>query len=405
MRIQRNRCLSVAVGSLVTGLISMGCNPPYNQAAVPPPAGPPEVAVVSVQPECVRISTELPARASAYLVAEVRPQVGGIIQERLFEEGSDVRQGDVLYRIDPAPYQAAYDNAVAGLARAEANLPPIRLKVARYKEAIEAKAVSQQAYDEALGALKQAEADVEYWKAAVQSARINLGYTRVTAPISGRIGKSNVTVGALVSAHQPVPLAVIQQLDPIYVDAPQSSANLLRLRRGLASGRIRGDEAGQTRVRLLLEDGTPYPLEGTLKFADVTVEPSTGSLILRMVFPNPDSVLLPGMYVRAVVEEGVVEQALLVPQQAVTRDPRGNAIAMVVDGENRVQVRMLAADRAIGDKWLVTAGLEAGDRVIVEGIQKVRPGVPVRVVPFEAGRAGGPATGAAQSAPSTQRAE
>jgi len=405
MRIQRNRCLSVAVGGLAAGLISTACAPSHNEAAMPGPAGPPEVAVLSVQPECVRITTELPARAAAYLVAEVRPQVGGIIQERLFEEGSDVKQGDVLYRIDPAPYQAAYDNAVAGLARAEANLPPIRLKVARYKEALEAKAVSQQAYDEALGALKQAEADVEYWKAAVQSARINLGYTRVTAPISGRIGKSNVTVGALVSAHQPVPLAVIQKLDPIYVDAPQSSANLLRLRRGLASGRIRGDEAGQTRVRLLLEDGTPYPLEGTLKFADVTVEPSTGSLILRMVFPNPDYVLLPGMYVRAVVEEGVVEQAILVPQQAVSRDPKGNAIAMVVDAQNRVQVRMLAADRAIGDKWLITSGLAAGDRVIVEGLQRVRPGVPVRVVPFEAGRSRGPATGSAPSAPSTRQAE
>lgn len=401
MRITQSRkpTIAVVISGLMVGLALAGCDKPGSGAA-PPPMGPTEVAVVTVRHEPVTITTELPARTAAYLVAEVRPQVGGILKERLFEEGADVKAGEVLYIIDPAPYQATYDNAVAALARAEANLPPIRAKVARYEEAVEAKAVSRQAYDEALGALKQAEADVAYWKAAVQSASINLGYTRVTAPINGRIGKSNVTVGALVSAQQTVPLAVIQQLDPIYVDATQSSANLLRLKQSIASGRIKGGGPERTRVSLLLEDGTPYPLPGTLKFSDVTVDPSTGSFIMRMVFPNPQYTLLPGMYVRAVVEEGVVEQAILVPQQGVSRDPKGKPVAMIVDAEGKVQPRMLTADRAIGDKWLITSGLAPGDQVIVEGLQRVRPGMPVKVVPFKTNQPGAPATaGANQSGP------
>jgi membrane fusion protein (multidrug efflux system) len=362
------------------GLIMSGCG---SKQAAPPPAIP-EVAIVTVTPERVVLTTELPGRTSAYLVAEIRPQVNGIIQERLFSEGSDVKAGSVLYQIDPAPYQATYNNAVAALARSEASLPPIRLKAERFRELVAVKAISQQDFDNAAAALKQAEADIEYSKATVESARINLGYTRIIAPVTGRIGKSNVTIGALVTAHQGSPLAVVQQLDPIYVDAAQSSATLLRLKRNIASGLLKGNGPNQTRVKLLLEDGTPYPQEGILKFSEVTVDPSTGSYILRMVFPNPKHVLLPGMYVRAVVQEGEVDRAILVPQQGVSRDPKGNPVALIVDGEGKVQQRMITVDRAIGDKWLITDGLKPGDRLIVEGMQKVRPGASVKVASFDA---------------------
>jgi membrane fusion protein (multidrug efflux system) len=372
------------MGVLVAGLLASGCG---QQQAAPPPAIP-EVAIVTVNSERVVLTTELPGRTSAYLVAEIRPQVNGIVQERLFNEGSDVKAGSVLYQIDPAPYQAAYNNAVAALARSEANLPPIRLKAERFRELVAVKAISQQDFDNAAAALKQAEADVEYSKATVESARINLGYTRIIAPVTGRIGKSNVTIGALVTAHQASPLAVVQQLDPIYVDAAQSSATLLQLKRNIASGLLKGNGPNQTRVKLLLEDGTPYPQEGILKFSEVTVDPSTGSYILRMVFPNPKHVLLPGMYVRAVVQEGEVDRAILVPQQGVSRDPKGNPVALVVDGEGKVQQRMITVDRAIGDRWLVASGLAPGERIIVEGAQKVRPGAAVKIVPFDLGEKG-----------------
>ncbi len=345
--------------------------------------GAPEVAVVVLEYEKVPIVTELPGRVSAFLIAEVRPQVTGIIKKRLFTEGSDVKAGQALYEIDPAPYQAAFDNASASLARAEANLPPIRAKAQRYKELVAIKAVSQQEFDDVTGAHLQAEADVKYWKAAVETARINLGYTRVTAPISGRIGKSSVTVGALATANQPAAFTSIQQLDPVYVDATQSSVNLLKLQRAVASGRVNSKGPDQTKVRLVLEDGTPYSQEGTLKFSDVTVDPSTGSFILRMVFPNPKATLLPGMYARALVQEGVAEQAILAPQQGVSRDPKGNAYVLLVDARNTVEMRMITTERAIGDRWLVSAGLKSGDRMIVEGLQKVRPGVPVKAVPFK----------------------
>jgi membrane fusion protein, multidrug efflux system len=371
------------IGVLVMGLIASGCG--SQQAATPPPL--PEVAIVTVQPERVVLTTELPGRTSAYFVAEIRPQVNGIVQEVLFNEGSDVKAGSVLYQIDPAPYQAAYKNALAALARSEANLPPVRLKAERFGQLIAQKAISQQDFDNADAALRQAEAEIESSKAAVESARINLAYTRVTAPISGRIGKSNVTVGALATAYQGSAFATIQQLDPIYVDATQSSANLLQLKRNMAAGRIKGNGPNQTRVKLLLEDGTPYPQEGTLKFSEVTVDPSTGSFILRMVFPNPNHVLLPGMYVRAVVQEGEVDRAILVPQQGVSRDTKGNPVALIVDGEGKVQQRMITVDRAIGDKWLVSSGLAPGDRLIVEGSQKVRPGASVKAVALDASRA------------------
>jgi len=350
-----------------------------------PQGGTPEVTVVTLQPERVPIITELPGRISPYLIAEVRPQVGGIIQKRFFTEGSNVKAGDILYQIDPATYEAAYSAARASLARSEANVVSIRNRVERYKELVAINAVSQQEYDDATATLKQSEADIQVNKAAADTAQINLAYTRVTAPITGRIGKSNVTVGALVTASQPTPLTTIQQLDPIYVDATQSSANLLQLKRHIASGRIKGDGPNQTRVRLLLEDGTPYPLEGSLKFSDVTVDASTGSFILRMVFPNPKNTLLPGMYARALVQEGIVDNAILAPQQGVSRDPKGNPVAMVVDKESKVELRMITVDRALGDKWLITSGLNAGDTLIVEGTQKVRPGIPVKAVPVNTG--------------------
>jgi membrane fusion protein (multidrug efflux system) len=374
------------IGILVVGLITPGCG--SKQAAPNPDI--PEVAVVTVNPERVVLTTELPGRISAYFVAEIRPQVNGIVQERLFNEGSDVKAGSILYRIDPAPYQAAYNNAVAALARSEANLPPIRLKAERYRELIAVKAISQQDFDNAIAALKQVEADIEYSKATVESARINLAYTRITAPISGRIGKSNVTVGALATAYQGSAFATIQQINPIYVDATQSSATLLQLKRNIAAGRIKGTGPDQARVKLLLEDGTPYPLEGTLKFSEVTVDPSTGSFILRMVFPNPKYTLLPGMYVRAVVQEGVVDRAILVPQQGVSRDPKGNPVALIADSSGKVEQRMITVARAIGDRWLVSEGLNPGDRLIVEGSQRIRPGSSVKVVPFDAGRRDGP---------------
>ena len=367
-----------AVGIIVICFALTGCgNKKQPQQTAP------EVAVVVMQYEKVPIITELPGRTSAFLVAEVRPQVSGIIKKRLFTEGADVKAGEVLYQIDPAPYQAAFDNASASLARAEANLPPIRSKAGRYKELVAINAVSQQEYEDVTGAHAQAEADVKYWKAAVETARINLGYTRVSAPIAGRIGKSNVTVGALATANQVSPFTTIQKLDPVYVDATQSSANLLRLKKGLSSGQIKGDGPSQTKVKLLLEDGTPYPQEGTLKFSDVTVDPSTGSFILRMVFPNPKNILLPGMYVRALVQEGIAEQAILVPQQGVSRDPKGNPYVLAVDAKGNAEFRVITTDRAIGDKWLVSSGLAPGDKVIVEGLQRVRPGTPVKTVPFK----------------------
>lgn len=357
------------------------------------------MSTVAVRSERVVLTTELPGRTAAYLIAEVRPQVNGIIQQRPFAEGSNVQAGSLLYQIDPAPYRAAHQQAEAALAVAEANLPPARSRAERLKGLAEIHAVGQQDYDEAAAALLRAEAGVASARAAVESARINLAYTPLKAPISGRTGRSTVTVGALVTAYQPTPLVVIQQLDPIYVDVTQASADLLRLRRGLASGGLQRATALEGKVKLLLEDGTPYPREGRLQFRDVTVDPTTGSVVLRMVFPNPDSTLLPGMYVRAIVEEGVREQAILAPQQGVTRDPKGNASALVVGADGKAEERALQVDRAVGDRWLVTAGLAEGDQVIVEGLQKIRPGVPVKAVPFGSAPTGakpvaaGPAVG------------
>ena len=368
-------CLAVASAALVCGC---------GRSQSGPPPGPPEVATVTLRPERVVLTMELPGRISPRLMAEIRPQVNGILQERRFEEGAEVRAGDLLYQIDPAPYRAAFEQAEAALAMAEANLPAARSRAERLAGLVKIRAVGEQDLDDAQAALRQAEAAVAANRAAVESARINLAYTPIRAPISGRAGKSSVTVGALVTAYQPVPLVVIQQIDPVFVDVTQSSADLLRLRRRLSSGELERDEASWRKVRLLLEDGTPYPLEGRLEFRDVTVDPTTGSVFLRMTFPNPDQVLLPGMFVRAIVEEGVRENAIFAPQQGVTRDPKGNATALVVGADGKVQQRVLDLDRAVGDRWLVAGGLAAGDQVIVEGLQRVRPGDAVRAVPFVA---------------------
>ena len=352
----------------------------------PPPAMLPEVATVTVTREPVLLTTELPGHTSPFRIAEIRPQVNGLIQKRLFTEGSDVTAGQELYQIDPAPFQAALDNAKAALGRAEASLPAIRSRADRFKQALVDKAVSQQDLEDAEAALKQAEADVQYYRAMVETARINLNYARVVSPIPGRIGTSTVTDGAIVTAYQPVPLATIQQLDPIYVDVPQSATDLLRLKRRLEAGQIKHNATNANKVLLILPDGTKYPVEGMLQFQDISVDPTTGSVILRMVFSNPDGMLLPGMFVRGVVQEGVNDQAILIPQQGVSRDPKGNPRALIVNAEGKVELRPLTLDRAIGDQWLVTSGLSVGDRVIVEGMQKVRPGAAVKEVPFEGSR-------------------
>jgi membrane fusion protein (multidrug efflux system) len=524
MRIEHRSIFVSAMAALGLGLalFSAGCGKEAQTAVSGQPPPPPEVAVHVVEPRSVALTTELPGRTSAYLVAEVRPQVGGIVLKRLFTEGSDVKAGQVLYEIDPSSYQAAYANATAALARAkaahasakaassrakaaysnavaartgaganlanvkaasskatagqagaragytgaktsqaaaraalaraEANAVPLRLKAERFKELVAINAVSKQDYDDALAAVarseaeiksadaalsgteaqiegadasvkgaeadiqgadaavqraeagiesaeaavksseaeiegaeaaaKAAEAEIQGAEAALETARINLAHTRVTAPISGRIGRSAVTTGALVTANQTTPLSTIQQLDSVFVDVTQSTANLLRLQQSLARGDLKAGGPNQAKVKLLLEDGSPYPLDGTLKFSDVTVDPSTGSVTLRTLFPNPKHALLPGMYVRAVLEEGVSAHALLVPQRGVTRNPAGNAMVMVVGAGEKVEPRVIKTERTVGDSWLVSEGLHTGDRVILEGIQKARPGTAVKAVPF-----------------------
>ena len=372
--------LIIAAVILVVCLIP-GCG--EKKRGGPPPV--PEVAVVTIQPKPVVTTTELAGRTSANLVAEVRPQVGGIIQKRLFTEGSDVQAGQALFQIDPALYKSALSNASAVLARSEANLSALQLRANRLRELLVDKAVSQQDYDDASAALKQTQADIQYGQATLETARINLKYTTIAAPISGRIGRSSVTEGALVTAQQPVALATIQRLDPMYVDVPQSTADVLRLQRSLKEGRLDQNGENQKKVQLIMEDGTAYPLAGTLQFRDITVDPTTGSVILRVVFPNPKGVLMPGMFVRTILQEGIHKNAILIPQQAVSRDPKGNPLALIVDASGKVQMKQLTLDRAIGNDWLVSSGLAPGERVIVEGLMKVKPGIPVKAVPFENG--------------------
>jgi len=388
-------CGALACASLT---LALGCS---RRGSTAPASGPVEVGVVTIDPRPVTLTTELPGRVSAFRVAEVRARVNGIVLRRSFTEGSEVKQGQVLFQIDPTPYRVALDGAVAQLARAEARLASARITATRTAVLLAGDATSQQSNDDAVAALKAADADVVASRAAVDAARINLGYTSVTAPVSGRIGRSEVTEGAYVQAATATRLAVIQQLDPVYVDVTQSSADLLRLRRALGSGKLRSAD-DRARVSLVSEDGHEYERPGSLQFTDVTVDPGTGAVVLRVVFPNPQSELLPGMYVRARLAEGVSQEALLVPQSAVTRDSRGQPTALVVK-EGKAELRTLATERAIGDAWLVTDGVQPGEQVIVEGLQKVRPGAPVTAAPAgkpSAGPPGGPANarGAAATA-------
>lgn len=422
----------VALAALASLVSLGGCEDGQGHQAGPAPV--PEVATVVIAPQRVELTTELPGRTSAYLVSEIRPQVNGLIQKRLFTEGSDVKAGQVLYEIDPAPFQAALDNAtanlavmqknaeraraalavsIAGVGRQRAILDLARVNRTRFEEAYKDRSVSATQRDAALTeadvaeatlqaadaqvesdrkSVAAAEATIQQAEAALETTRISLGYTRITAPISGRIGKSNVTEGAIVTAYQPQALSTIQELDPIYVNVPQSSAEFLRLKRNLEAGRLTSDKENGRKVLLILEDGTPYPMQGRLQFRDVTVNPETGSFTLRIVVPNPEHLLLPGMFVRAVVQEGTAQRAILVPQQGVSRNPKGDPIALIVDEAGTVQQRMLTLNRAIGDQWLVSSGLSGGEQVIVEGMLNVRAGAAVKAVPFVYPKAGAEAT-------------
>ncbi|ECC4182514.1 multidrug efflux RND transporter periplasmic adaptor subunit AcrA [Salmonella enterica] len=373
----KNRGLTpLAVVLMLSGSLALtGCDDKQDQQGGQQM---PEVGVVTLKTEPLQITTELPGRTVAYRIAEVRPQVSGIILKRNFVEGSDIEAGVSLYQIDPATYQATYDSAKGDLAKAQAAANIAELTVKRYQKLLGTQYISKQEYDQALADAQQATAAVVAAKAAVETARINLAYTKVTSPISGRIGKSSVTEGALVQNGQASALATVQQLDPIYVDVTQSSNDFLRLKQELANGSLK-QENGKAKVDLVTSDGIKFPQSGTLEFSDVTVDQTTGSITLRAIFPNPDHTLLPGMFVRARLQEGTKPTALLFPQQGVTRTPRGDATVLVVGADNKVETRQIVASQAIGDKWLVTDGLKAGDRVVVSGLQKVRPGAQVKV--------------------------
>ena len=354
--------MRICAGVVVTvAVVLTACNA---KKEPPPPPPPVAVKVVTLAPQSVSITTDLPGRTVPYRVADIRPQVSGVILKRMFVEGSDVKEGQQLYQIDPALYQAAYDSAAATAESA-------RLQAERYKPLAEANAVSKQDYDNAVATAAQN-------KASAETAHINLVYTRLLSPISGRTGRSVVTEGALVTANQATALATVQQLDPIYVDVTQPSAVLLRLKRELAAGQLVQAGANQAEVHLMLEDGSTYKSVGKMQFAEVQVDQTTGSVTLRALFPNPDKLLLPGMFVQEQIEEGSRTDALLVPQVAVTHNQKGDPTALVVNGDNKVELRTLVTERAIGDKWLVTDGLKAGDRVIVEGIQFAKPGSEVK---------------------------
>lgn len=370
----------VLVGVL-SGLGLMACDGQSAPQAAAQSAPPPEVVVTTLQPRSVTLTRELPGRTAAFLTAEVRPQVDGIVKQRLFTEGGPVKAGEPLYQLDDASYQAELAAARASLARADATLTSARLNAARSAELVKIDAVSRQDNETAVATLRQAEADLAAAQAARQSAQIRVDYARITSPIDGRIGKSAVTQGALVTANQSAALATVQQLDPIYVDLTQSSSELLRLRRELAAGTL--STTDDVPVTIVLEDGTPYQHQGRLAFSEATVDESTGSFLLRVEVPNPDQLLLPGMYVRAELGRGERADALLVPQQGIARDPKGNASALVVNGDNQVEQRPVTVSRTLGDQWLLEGGLKAGDRVIIEGLQKVRPGAEVRVVEAE----------------------
>jgi membrane fusion protein (multidrug efflux system) len=367
------------LGGLLLGAIALLASGCAKHAA--PPAPKPAATVVDLHARPVSLTTELPGRVSAYRIAEVRPQVNGVILKRLFKEGDLVATGQQLYQIDPAPYQAALASARATLAHARAAVTAARLTAERYQALTEAHAVSRQDYDNAVATLEQDEADVASGESSVRAAEINLGYTRVYSPISGRTGRSAVTEGALVTASQATSLVTVTQLDPVYVDLTQPSTTIVRLKRELAAGQIRHGDSNRAPAELVLEDGSHYERSGTLEFSEVTVDPTTGSVTLRAIFPNAQGLLLPGMFVRATIEEGVRDGAILAPQQGITHAPDGTATALVVGANDTVEKRSVVLDRALGDQWVVTKGLRAGDRLIVSGLQRIKPGIQVAVRP------------------------
>jgi len=391
------------LGALAAFALLTACS--EKKAAAPPP-GPSEVGVVTLKTQAQVFTTELPGRTSAFLSADIRPQVGGIVQQRLFTEGATVKAGQPLYQIDPSTYQAALSSAQAALARSKATSGAAEVTAGRNAELVKIDAVSKQVNDQSQASLAQAKADVATAQAQVDTARINLGFTRISSPITGRIGTSSVTPGALVTANQTTTLTTVQQIDPLYVDVTQSSSEVLRLKRDFAAGRLTRSGADSARIKLLLEDGTPYGRDGKLQFAGISVNQTTGAVTLRATVPNPEGLLLPGMYVRAVVEEGADQDALLAPQQGVVRDAVGRATALVVDKEDTVQRKTVTVGRAIGNRWLVRDGLAAGDRVLVEGSMRVKPGDKVKAVEVDlsaprqtgAPAAGSPAAGAAAAA-------
>ncbi|MGF6527866.1 efflux RND transporter periplasmic adaptor subunit [Variovorax sp. PvP013] len=368
---------SAVAACLVAALAATGCSRSDSGKAAAAPA-PREVGVITLKPERLSFNTELSGRTVAPVIAEIRPQVGGIVQKRLFNEGSLVKAGQALYQLDPAPFQASYASAQANVRKAESTAATARTVAQRNRELVKIDAISQQVNESTLAAAQQAEADVAVARAAEQTARINLGYTRINSPITGWVELSTVTPGALVTANQTTALTTVQQLDPVYVHVTQSSAELLRLKRDLADGRLQRGDADDAPIRLLLEDGSTYPHPGRLTFAGVTVDAGTGSVTLRAVVPNPDRLLMPGMYVRAVLQEGVNEAALLVPQQAVTRAPDGSASTLVVGADDKVARRPIKVGRAVGNRWQLLDGLAAGDRVLVEGSQRARVGDTVK---------------------------
>lgn len=382
--------MHLGVVAFLLGLI--GCSGQSDQAQKGAPQAV-AVSYVTLQEDAVALKIELPGRTSPFETSEVRPQVNGLVRSRLFAEGDYVRQGQPLYRIDAAPYEAQVASARAGLARARASVSANAALARRYGELVKINAISRQEYENAVAASNQTQADVAAQQAALRSAQIDLERTTIRAPISGRIGASVFTTGALVTAAQANPLATIQRLDPIYVDIQQSSADLLRLREQIMAGQLAGDS--NARVRLRLETGSIYPIEGTLRFADVTVDPATGSQTIRAQFANPNGLLLPGMFVRAEFIEGIKSKGIVVPQRAVSRDERGNATVMVIGKDNKAELRKIAVGRTVGTDWLVTSGLKAGDKVIVEGLGMLQPGAPVKGQPWS--RNAGSASAKAQA--------
>lgn len=397
---RKNRgVLPLAMLVLSGSFLLSGCGEEQKQGGEMPP---PDVKVVTLKAAPLTVSTELPGRTSAYRIAEVRPQVGGIILKRNYKEGSDVKEGESLYQIDPAPFQATLNSAQAELAKARANAELARLTVNRYKPLLGTNYISRQDYDEAVSTHAQAQAAVRAAQAAVQTAQINLNYTKVTSPISGLSGKSNVTEGALVATGQSQPLTLVQQIDPIYVDVTQSSDDYLRLKHEIASGAV-DKEQGKVAVSLVTAENKDYTHKGYLEFSDVTVDETTGSITMRAVFPNPQESLLPGMFVRARVDEGVRPDAILVPQEGVIRTAKGGAVVNVVNAKNEIEVRPVTVGQAYGNKWLVTAGVNNGERVVVEGFQKIKQGAVVKATEVDLNAQ--PATAAPKETESARKSQ